>query len=138
MKYFLYFGYSKFSLSSKFKYNQFKSSKPKDIGVYKKTPQTSLLWIFSKRKFTNKCFNDFNFFPTNIYYTFNAFLKKKKGPVYIKILDILHQITHVTFALQMQCDHELLLLVEVIDRKPTERFSVLKHVSLSRFTVYRA
>ena len=39
--------------------------------------------------------------------------------MYIKILDILHQITRVTFILQMQCDHELFLFVEVIERKPT-------------------
>ena len=47
------------------------------------------------------------------------FLKQNVGLMYIKMLDILHQITRVTFILRMQCDHELLLLVEVIERKPT-------------------
>lgn len=77
----------------------------------------------------------------NINYTFHAFLLKENvGPMYIKILPytLLIKITHVTFGLRMQCDHELLLLVEFIDRIPIERFSVLKHVSLWRFTVYGA
>ena len=63
-----------------------------------------------------------------------SFLKDSVGPMYIKYSS---SNDACLLFIANHCDHELFPLVEVIDGKSFERFTVWKQMSLSQFTAQK-